>query len=95
MYGEKTMLNQKYCGKCLCALVFFVAYLFVGAGVLLWSWNTGAELFQWPVAEYRHALAAMLTFLLAVLPLCCRFRHSHGGYYAGNSCKTDDNTLKS
>lgn len=25
----------------------------------LWSWNTLAELFSWPPAEYRHALAAV------------------------------------
>ena len=31
----------------------------------LWSWNTLAELFTWPQAQYRHALAALLFLFVA------------------------------
>lgn len=88
------MDQKKWCNKCLCALVFFIVYFFIGAYALLWSWNTGAELFKWPIAEYRHALAAMLAYILVILPLCCRFRHSHAGCCADTSCNIDNNPQK-
>ncbi len=31
----------------------------------LWSWNVLAELFAWPEAQYRHALAALLILFVA------------------------------
>ena len=39
---------------------FLAVALFLLASIAsLWSWNTLAELFAWPQAEYRHALAAL------------------------------------
>ncbi len=81
------MDQKKCCGKCIMTLVFFIAYLFIGAYALLWCWNTDAEIFKWPVAEYQHALAAMLAYILVILPCCCKFRHSHGGCCAQCGCK--------
>ena len=89
-------MNQKNCcGKCCWALAFLVAYLFIGAYALLWSWNINAELFKWPVAEYRHALAAMLVFIVIALPFNRRFRHSHDGYCMACGCRKDDSQQKS
>lgn len=39
-----------------------VAVIAVGAALFLWSWNTLAALFGLPVAEGRHAVAALLFF---------------------------------
>jgi len=41
-----------------------IAFLLAGVAGL-WSWNTLAELFSWPQAQYRHALAALLILLVA------------------------------
>jgi hypothetical protein len=44
----------------------YVIGLFLLASVAgLWSWNTLSELFNFPQAQYRHALAA--SFVLLVL----------------------------
>ncbi|MBT7952646.1 MAG: hypothetical protein HN764_13540 [Gammaproteobacteria bacterium] len=48
--------------------IIFVSCLFFVASVFgLWSWNTIAELFSLPEAQYKHALAAF--FLVALLRL--------------------------
>lgn len=39
-------------------------YLILASVVMLWSWNVLAELFSWPQAQYRHALAATLPIIL-------------------------------
>ena len=39
----------------------------------LWSWNTLAELFGAPEAQFRHAIAVLV--LLAALPLLIPRRH--------------------
>lgn len=46
------------------ALLAMVAFLFAAVAGL-WSWNTLADLFAWPQAEYRHALAAVAILYLA------------------------------
>jgi hypothetical protein len=49
--------------------ILYAIGLFVLASVAgLWSWNTLAELFNLPQAQYRHALAAC--FLLLILRWC-------------------------
>lgn len=45
------------------ALLAVVAFLLATVAAL-WSWNTLAELFAWPQAEYRHALAALAILYL-------------------------------
>ena len=56
----------------LLAAVLAVALI---AMVGLWSWNTLAELFGAPEAQFRHAVAALA--LIATLRLATRRRHPH------------------
>jgi hypothetical protein len=52
-------------------LVAFLAFALIAA-TGLWSWNTLADLFGAPEAQFRHALAALA--LLAILRLAIRRR---------------------
>ena len=40
----------------------------------LWSWNTLAGLFDWPTAQYKHAIAALFFILILRFGLF----HKHG-----------------
>jgi len=42
-----------------------IAAFLLATVAALWSWNTLAELFAWPQAEYRHALAALAILYIA------------------------------
>ncbi len=53
----------------LAAILAFTAVAIVG----LWSWNTLAELFGAPEAQFRHAVATLA--LIATLRLATRRRH--------------------
>lgn len=56
----------------------------------LWAWNTLAELFALPPAQYRHALAAllMLTMLRSGLGATTRNPHRErgGGRHENSNC---------
>ena len=54
----------------LAAILAFTAIVVIG----LWSWNTLAELFGAPEAQFRHAVAAAA--LITTLRLATRRRHS-------------------
>lgn len=50
----------------------------------LWSWNTLADLFSWPLAQYRHAIAAFLLLLILKWVLTANHRaisRVFGSYY--------------
>lgn len=50
-------VNYKY--------LVYIACLFLLTSVAgLWSWNTIAELFNWPEAQYKHVLAAFVLLLI-------------------------------
>lgn len=53
----------------LAAVLAFAAVAVIG----LWSWNTLAELFGAPAAQFKHAVAALA--LIATLRLAARRRH--------------------
>lgn len=53
----------------LAAILAFAAIAVIG----LWSWNTLAELFGAPEAQFRHAVAAAA--LISTLRLATRRRH--------------------
>lgn len=42
-------------GHIITAIAFFILLSILA----LWSWNTLAGLFEWPVAQYKHVLAAL------------------------------------
>jgi glycopeptide antibiotics resistance protein len=43
-----------------------IFYLFIASALILWSWNTLAELFNWPQAQLRHAAALLVPFAMVV-----------------------------
>ncbi len=45
-------------------LALAIAAFLVGSIALLWTWNTLAELFNGPGAEYRHAVAALVAAIM-------------------------------
>jgi hypothetical protein len=51
-------LNYKY-------YLYAIGLFLLASVVSLWSWNTIAELFSLPLAQYKHVLAAF--FLLLIL----------------------------
>lgn len=65
----------------------YVAGLFVLASIAgLWSWNTLAELFSLPQAQYKHVLAALFLSLILrwVLSPCHHgISHLFGGSREG------------
>lgn len=57
--------------------IVLAALIFFAVSVLsLWSWNTLAELFSWPMAQYKHVLAA-LVMLLSVKLMFFHQRQHH------------------
>ena len=58
-------------------IITIIAALVAGAIATLWAWNTLADLFAWPAAEFRHVLAAFL--LLSVLRFGIRGRDTRHG----------------
>jgi hypothetical protein len=70
-------------------IITIFATMIVAAITALWSWNTLADLFGWPAAEFRHVLAAFL--LLGTLRFAGRGRkHRHGRRHAGHPMKAAD-----
>ena len=55
-----------------------VGFLLAASVIGLWSWNTLAALFDWPVAEFRHLLAAIA--LIALLRFSLRARRPGAGH---------------
>ena len=66
--------------------VFFLFSLYLLASIAgLWAWNTLAEVFPLPVAQYRHILAAMVLLLMFKWLLAWRpskHRQATGGRHA-------------
>jgi uncharacterized membrane protein YwzB len=56
------------------AVGVFLLLIVVG----LWSWNTLSELFNFPHAQYRHAVAAMILLLITGGTLRSSHGHLHG-----------------
>ena len=57
-----------------------VAACILGVVGLLWGWNTLAELFDWPEAALRQALAALvIAVILRSLAFQRGGRHGHPG----------------
>ena len=63
-------MKQMHIRHTLIAVGVFLALTVMG----LWSWNTLADLFGGPQAQYKHALAAVV--LLATLRIALVRRHS-------------------
>ena len=57
------------------AVAIAIAVLGAASIALLWSWNTLAELFGAPAADYKHVLAAIVIALVARSLLTSRRRH--------------------
>jgi len=62
-------MNRTDTPHLLAAILAFAAIAVIG----LWSWNTLAELFGAPEAQFRHAVAALV--LIITLRLTTRRRH--------------------
>jgi hypothetical protein len=50
-------VNYKY-------LLYTVCLFLLTSVARLWSWNTIAELFNWPQTQYKHAIAALVLLLI-------------------------------
>jgi hypothetical protein len=46
-------------------ITFVFAAIAAASVALLWSWNTLAELFGAPIAEYRHVVAVLIVAIIA------------------------------
>lgn len=50
------------------AALIVLGTIFLALVAVLWSWNTLAELFGWPLAQFKHAVAAAgLVFLTKLI----------------------------
>lgn len=58
--------------------IVMTTVLFLLLSILaLWSWNTLADLFAWPNAQYKHILAALGLLLVIRFGLFSSHRHGH------------------
>jgi len=62
------------------AIIIF-STLFLALVAVLWSWNTLSELFGWPHAQFKHAVAAVSIVLLGKWIATAKWKH-HGN----NNC---------
>jgi hypothetical protein len=66
-----------------------VALLILTSVAGLWSWNTLAELFNLPAAQYKHVLAAIILLLFCKWGLTAS-RHASGRVAAGGNHETSN-----
>ncbi len=55
--------------------LYTISLFFIASVAALWSWNTLSELFNWPLAQYKHVLAVFILLTLIRLSL---FAKHHG-----------------
>jgi len=60
-------------GQYITAIALFIAISIIG----LWAWNTLAGLFDLPIAQYKHALAAIALALIVKTVFFHTTRHPH------------------
>ncbi len=56
---------------------YAISVFFVVSVAALWSWNTLAELFSWPFAQYKHVLAFFILLTLIRWGLFAKYRGTH------------------
>jgi len=70
-------MNHLHTGKFRHLVIAVGVFLFLTI-VGLWSWNTLSELFNFPHAQYRHAVAATALLLITGWTLRGPHGHRHG-----------------
>lgn len=74
----KGFLSQKFLHA-----VYGLAGILLVSLVLLWSWNTLSVLFEGPVAQYKHAVAALAVAWILGWAMRFAFRHNHRSRFTG------------
>jgi hypothetical protein len=64
---------------------YFIGLFALAAVVGLWSWNTLSELFNFPQAQYKHALAALFLLIILRWGLAPGHRRIHRASGSGGS----------